>query len=145
MSPALRQFYQEYVITDPDNPENRDYRPIFPALESFIISYMTRDYHDIVRRLRFEKLSDFLDLMAETYRSDPAFVFMTINRDLNGNRNYVPHPPLPGAPELRTIFDLEDPEPTMSAADWSITPVRFLLHFRPLIQELISEDSGVEE
>ena len=48
-------------------------------------------------------------------------------------------------PCLRVLFDFEDPEEVMSAADWGLTPVRFLLYFKPFVQEFISDDSGIDD
>ena len=140
-----KHFFQEFVVKNPDFPDDQDFRPIFHALESYVIASMTRDYRNIDKKLIYEQFEDFLKDFASSLENDKDFVFLTINRDRHGNRHYAPHPPLPGVPELRIIFDLEDPEEAMSSADWAITPVRFLLHFRPLIQEYISDDSGVEE
>ena len=145
VAPELKRFYQEFVIFDPDRDEDQAPRPIFPAIESFVISDMTRNHNQITKKLIFTEFRQFLSSITEALKNEPEFLFMTINREVNGTRKFFPRTPLPGEPELRTIFHFEDPPETMSTADWGITPIRFLLHFRPVIQEYISEDSGVED
>ena len=145
MPPNLRSFYQEYVIQDPDNPDIDSEHPIFRAIDSYVISLMTKNHRDIVKKLRFSTFSEFLATMSSMLDQDPEFVFMTINRDGQGRRKIFPHAPLPGAPALRILWDLEDPVNAMSAADWGLTPVRFLLDFRPFIQEYYSNDSGIDD
>ena len=144
-NPELTRFYQEFVLQDPESGGVPVNRPIFPAIESFVISFMTKDHHNILKKLYYDQLNDFFAILAQVLTEDPAFLLKTLNRDPQGQRKNFPRVPLPGVPELRTIFDFEDPPESLSSADWGITPIRFLLHFRPVIQEYLSEDSGIDD
>ena len=80
---SLREFFQEYVIKIPELPENTDFRPIFEAIESYVISFMTRDHRNILKKWMFLELNHFLLEFAENLKEDPSFVFKTIKRILS--------------------------------------------------------------
>ena len=130
-SAELKQFFRTYIIS-----EARPDEPIFPAIDSILICHMTRDRQNINYFERFQSFRACLDWIAEMLNSDRALIFKSINRDECGNRVEPRPEPLPGMPCLRVLFDFEDVEDTMSAADWGLTPVRFLLYFKPNFSSL---------
>ena len=144
LNQETREFFEQWVIRNPENPEDRSRRTLFRALESILMVHMTEVNRQVVRNLRFESVSAFSEFLGSDYRKNKFFWFKAINRDQEGRYFRAPRVPLDGQPVLRTILDLYIAPHLMSTQAWGETGIRFYLHFQPFLQEYDSEDSGIE-
>ena len=144
MTEELRVTCENYIISKPENRDNRGGAPVFGGFDSLMLTFFLEGPGQGLRSKKFNTLKSWIRFIENIFENDRALFFKALNRDVEGNLAHFEHKPLPGEPALRVIFEIFAHPSSVPPGIWADTPVRFYVYFRPELQEFLSSDSGLD-